>query len=97
MLYRVAQAFTSVEDQINVPKAYAGAARVQEILQIVFQVLGIVSVLIVVIAGLSYVLSGGDPQRTARAKDAILYAVIGLVISISAYGIVTYVLNGLFD
>lgn len=96
MLERAAQVFTEVENQINVPKAQAGAVRMQEILQIVFQVTGAISVLIVVIAGFSYILSGGDPQRTARAKDAIMYAIIGLVVSISAYLIVTEVINRIF-
>jgi hypothetical protein len=96
LMYQLAQLFNEVEEQINIPKADAGADKVQTVLQIVFQVTGVIAVLIIAIAGLSYVLSGGDPQRTARAKDAILYAIIGLVVSIMAFVIVTFVIGRLF-
>jgi|SRR5690606_19325652 len=92
----IAQIFQEVENQINIPRAEAGASQVQTVLQIVFQVSGVIAVLVITIAGLSYILAGGDPQRVSRAKDAIMYAIIGLVVSILAYAIVTFVINGLF-
>jgi hypothetical protein len=81
---------------INLPKTDAGSSQLQVILNIVFGLIGLISVLIIAIAGFSYVISGGDPQRTARAKDAILYAVIGVVVSISAFTIVNFVIGRLF-
>lgn len=77
----------------NLPDASADQGQIETILQIVFQVAAVVAVLIIVIAGFTYVLSGGDPQKTNRAKDAILYAVIGLVVAILGYTIVTLVIN----
>lgn len=62
----------------------------------VFVTMGAISILIIVIAGFQYVVSGGDPQKTSRAKDTILYAVIGLVVAISAFTIVTFVLGRVF-
>lgn len=66
------------------------------ILQVVFATMGAVAILIIAIAGLQYVLSNGDPQKTARAKDTIIYAVIGLVVAIMSFTIVTFVLGRLF-
>ena len=57
------------------------------------QVIGAVSVLILVLAGLRYITSLGDPKKTAEAKDAIVYSLIGLAVSLAAYSIVTLVLN----
>ena len=71
--------------------------RITIVLQIVFGVLGAVAVLIIVIAGLQYVLSGGDPQKTSRAKDTILYAAIGLVVAVMAFTIVTFVIGKVFQ
>lgn len=54
---------------------------------------GIISVIMIVIGGFRYVLSGGDQKNTTAAKDTILYAVIGLVVSLLAYSIANFVLK----
>ena len=56
-------------------------------------IVGIVCVIAIIIGGLRYVLSGGDSQQTANAKNAILYAIIGLVITITARSILVFVLG----
>lgn len=55
-------------------------------------VVGAIAVLMIVIGGLRYTLSNGDASGTKSAKDTIIYAIIGLVISIMAYAIVNFVL-----
>jgi hypothetical protein len=57
------------------------------------QIIGAVSFLIIVLAGLRYAMSMGDPQKTAQAKDAIIYAAVGLALSLGAYAIVTFVIT----
>lgn len=56
-------------------------------------IVGATAVIVMVVGGLRYVLSGGDPKNTAAAKDTILYAAIGLVVALLAYGIVNFVIN----
>ncbi|MCC7543579.1 hypothetical protein IT415_02625 [bacterium] len=56
-------------------------------------IVGVASVIVIIVGGLRYVLSGGDPKNTAAAKDTILYAAIGLVVSLLAYAIVNFVLD----
>lgn len=68
---------------------------VGKVMRAVFGIMGSIAVVVVIFGGLQYVLSGGDPKRTARAKETILYAVIGIVISLSAYAVVSYVAKGL--
>lgn len=58
-------------------------------------VVGVAAVLMIIVGGVRYVLSSGDSQNIEGAKNAILYAVIGLVVSIFAQGIVIFVLNKL--
>lgn len=48
----------------------------------------VVAVVAVVIAGFTYTLSQGDPGKVAQAKNAILYAIIGLVVVLAAAGII---------
>lgn len=56
-------------------------------------VLGMVAVLMIIIGGIRYATSAGNPSQTKSAKDTILYAVVGLVVAILAYTIVNFVLN----
>ncbi len=68
---------------------------IPEILRIVFGISGSIALLIIVISGLRYILASGDPAKMAQAKKGILYAVIGLIIALSGYSIVTLVVRGL--
>lgn len=56
-------------------------------------VLGAVSVLVLVIAGITMVFAGSNPDTAKRARQAILYAVIGLVVAILAQAIVRFILT----
>ena len=66
---------------------------VKPIMQVLSILVGAVSVVVLIAAGLLYVISAGDANNVKRAKDAILYAIIGLVIAFSAQAIVTFVLG----
>jgi hypothetical protein len=56
-------------------------------------VLGAVSVIVIIFAGIFYATSGGDATLITKAKNTLLYAVVGLVVAMLAYAIVNYVLN----
>ena len=54
---------------------------------------GVASIVIIILGGIKYVVSTGDPGKVASAKDTILYAVIGLFVSVSARGIILFIVN----
>ncbi len=54
---------------------------------------GIISVIMIIVGGIMYSVAAGDPGKITKAKDTVLYAVIGLVVSILAYTIVNFVLT----
>ena len=56
---------------------------------------GIVSIVFLIVGGVRYIISAGNPEGLKGAKNTVLYALVGLVISIMAYGIVTFVVNSL--
>ena len=68
---------------------------VQTILSWAFRILGATTFLVLVIGGLRYVLSQGDPQNVTKAKNMIMYALIGLVVAIVAQSIVSLIINKL--
>jgi len=81
-------------DTSTLPKAEATSDSLYTIFTVVIGTLASVALLIIVIAGLRYILSGGDPATMAKAKNAVLYALIGLVVAMAAFSIVTFVLKG---
>lgn len=69
----------------------ANSATIQRILSLVFVILGAISVLMIVIAGIKYSASQGDPQAISKAKGTIIYAIIGLIVAIMSTVIVGFV------
>lgn len=65
---------------------------VTNILNVVIGVLGIVAVIVIIIGGIQYMTSTGDAGKVKKAKDTILYGVIGLVVVILAFAIVNFVI-----
>jgi TRAP-type C4-dicarboxylate transport system permease small subunit len=49
---------------------------------------GGLSIIFIIVGGLKYTTSTGDPNQTNAAKNTILYAIIGLVFSLLAFTIV---------
>ncbi len=66
-----------------------------KVISLVIFIVGAVSVLMIVIGALRYTLSGGDQAGIRSAKDTILYALVGLVLAVLAYGIVAFVLKSI--
>lgn len=63
------------------------------IINAIIGVLGLVAVVVIIIGGVQYMTSSGDAGKVKKAKDTILYGVIGLVIVILAFAIVNFVIN----
>ena len=68
---------------------------IKNILGVVFIVVGIIAVIVLVIGGINYMMSQGDPGKVKKAKDTILYGIVGLVVSLLAFAIVQFVLDAL--
>lgn len=56
-------------------------------------IVGAISVIMIVIGGLRYVLSGGNSANVTAAKNTILYAIVGLVVSMLAYALINFVIS----
>lgn len=53
----------------------------------------LVGVIIIVWAGFTYVTAAGDSDKTKKALNAIIYALLGIAIALLAYWLVNVVLN----
>lgn len=77
----------------GLPQVNADDAAIANVLSAAFIVAGAFSVLFIVIGAIRYAISSGDSSHLNGARDTILYALIGLVISMSAFAVVQFVLN----
>lgn len=80
------------------PEACSGSD-LNEIIQLIVNaiifVIGIVAVVMIILGGISYATSQGDPSKVKKGKDTILYGIIGLIVALLAYAIVNFVLGAL--
>lgn len=61
-------------------------------LNLAYYIAGIIAVIVIIIAGIMYATSMGDAGRIGRAKNMILYAVIGIGVILAAWSITNFVL-----
>ena len=64
---------------------------VKLVMNTMFYIVGIVSIVMIIYGGMKYTTSSGDPKKVASAKATILYAVIGLIVALFAVAIVQFV------
>lgn len=64
-----------------------------KITNVLLFIIGAISVIMLIIGGIRYVISGGDSSAVAAAKNTILYAVIGIVVALLAYALVNFVIG----
>ncbi len=67
----------------------------QTVVNVFLFIIGAVSVIMIIYGGFKYVTSGGDSSGVTSAKNTILYAIIGLIIALLAYGILNFVIKNL--
>ena len=105
-LIPVASVFGSDGDPCNsnVPEAVRDAAgcngntnglpnAIVSIIDAVILVSGLVAVAFIIVGGVNYMTSAGDASKTQKAKNTIMYSVIGLIICALAFVIVNFVIG----
>ena len=70
--------------------------RAKSIINVVLGIVGVVAVVVIIVAGVYFILSQGDAAKIARARNTILYGVVGLLVALLAFAIVNFVLSSVF-
>lgn len=65
------------------------------IINVALGFLGIIAVVIVLVGGFKYMVSGGNEEKTTEAKNLIVAGIIGLAIILSAWAITSFVIGQL--
>ncbi len=61
------------------------------VIEILLTLAGILAVVFIIISGVKFITSQGEPQKIVEARNALMYAVIGVVITIVATQIVAFI------
>ena len=69
--------------------------QVQGVFNWAYTVAGVVAVIFIIKNAIDYMISQGDPGKTRKATQGIIYAVVGLVIVLLAAVITAFVLNAI--
>jgi uncharacterized membrane protein YjjP (DUF1212 family) len=91
----------SVEDLsiFNLPEAPVSAI-IGGIFIWIFRILFFISLIGFIIAGLLYLTAAGDEDRISKAKKALTYSIIGVIVGLSGFVIiqaVSYMLSGSYS
>ena len=63
------------------------------IINVMLFIAGALAVIMIIYGGIRYITAHGDEKQVKVAKDTIVYSVVGLIIAIVAYALVTFIFN----
>ena len=66
---------------------------VTKVVQILTITVGIASVLVIIVSGIRFITSGGNPETVSKARKGVTYAVAGLIITVLAQAIINFILS----
>ena len=73
----------------------SAADLINKIIKFILGFVGALSVLMIVAAGIMYIISAGDSDKVDTAKKWLIYAIVGLVVALLGWVIVNAVITGL--
>lgn len=87
--------------ECNIAADHAGSndlmKTINTIINVVLGILGILAVAYIIYGGFMFTTAAGDPAKTKKARETIMYGVIGLVVALLAFAIVNFVLTSVFS
>lgn len=96
LLTFLAKAIDIDANNVGIPEAQANQAQVTSIFNGVLMLAAAVAVVFIVLGGIKYSISQGNPGDTQKAKETIIYALVGLVFVIMSFVIVQLVATRVF-
>lgn len=80
---------------VGVPDQQVNAGTIGNVMNVIYLVAGAVAVIVGIIGGIQFTTSSGDASKAAKARNTLLYSVIGLVVVSSAFAITNFVIGRL--
>jgi len=90
ILLQLAQTIDATDS--NIPTLTSGEV-VTNTLNLAYFLAGIIAVIVIIIGGIMYTTSAGNAGSVTKAKNMILFSVIGLVVILSAFALTNFVIG----
>ena len=74
---------------------FGSAGVITTLTNILLFVVGALAVVMLIVGGLRYVVSGGNSNNVTAAKNTVLYAIVGLVVAFLAFAMINFVLGSI--
>lgn len=78
---------------LDIPTVSIDAETILRITNALLWVAGALAVIFIIVGGMQYATAAGNPARAAKARSTLLFAVIGLIVAVSARAIINFVLG----
>lgn len=69
---------------------------IEILIQVVLSLFGIIAVAVIIYGAITYVTSTGEAAKTTKARNIILYGIVGLVVALLAFALVRFVTASIF-
>lgn len=65
----------------------------KDVINVLLYFAGAIAVIMIVVGGIRYITSDGDPGAAGKAKNTIIFAIVGVIIATMSYSIVNFVIG----
>ena len=90
-------AFAQLSDPPDVGSGNIGDGSLKnaiiKVIQVVLDFMTLIAVVMIIVAGIRYIISQGEESEKDKAKKMIIYVIIGLIVILLARAIVTFVID----
>ncbi|MDD4287378.1 MAG: TrbC/VirB2 family protein [Candidatus Peribacteraceae bacterium] len=90
-------AFAQLSDPPDVGSGDIGGGDLKQaivkVIQVVLDFMTLIAVVMIIIAGIRYIISRGEESENEKAKKMIIYVIVGLIVILLARAIVTFVIG----
>jgi uncharacterized protein with PQ loop repeat len=69
------------------------SGNIKKVVNILGFIAGVLGIIVGIISGLMFTVSAGDPQKTKKARDALLFAIVGIVVALMSFAIANFVVT----
>ncbi len=79
----------------GLPTVQASDANLTALMQLVFGIIGAVAIIVIIIGALNMSMAEGDAGKVAKARQTVIFALVGLAIAVSAEAIIAFTVKNI--
>ncbi len=92
-LDRTANRIPAYEEQVDTDAVDFVQTKTGQLIGIVLAFVGVIFLVLMIFAGISWMTSAGNQEKVKKAKDLIIHSIIGLILVLAAYAAVAFIGN----